>query len=197
MAKLARDVMTANPACCTPETPLEQVAKLMIQHDCGEIPVIDSAEQVVGVVTDRDIVCRMVAQGKNPLAYTAEICMSDPVITVLRRTRPLRGLRNDGEAPDPPPAGRRQRGPMRRHDFPERRGVDRRRASGGRAGSRNFARHRSDLALTGGCDADVDSVDSGRRRTGGGRIRPAERIGPTRPGTVRAGSPVRLPARPA
>ena len=86
MAKLARDVMTSNPACCTPETPLEQVAKLMIQHDCGEIPVIDSAEQVVGVVTDRDIVCRTVAQGKNPLAYTAEICMSDPVITVPEET---------------------------------------------------------------------------------------------------------------
>jgi len=82
MAKLARDVMTMNPACCTPETPLEQVAKLMIQHDCGEIPVIDSTELVIGVVTDRDIVCRVVAQGKNPLAYTAEICMSDPVITV-------------------------------------------------------------------------------------------------------------------
>lgn len=82
MSKLARDVMTTNPACCTPETPLEDVAKLMVQHDCGEIPVIDPAEQVVGVVTDRDIVCRVVAQGKNPLAYTAEICMSDPVITV-------------------------------------------------------------------------------------------------------------------
>ena len=86
MAKLARDVMTSNPACCKPETPLEQVAKLMIQHDCGEIPVIDSAELVVGVITDRDIVCRMVAQGKNPLAYTAEICMSDPVVTVFEDT---------------------------------------------------------------------------------------------------------------
>ena len=86
MSKLARDVMTVNPACCKPETPLEQVAKLMVQHDCGEIPVIDSAEQVVGVVTDRDIVSRVVAQGKNPLAYTADICMSDPVITVLAET---------------------------------------------------------------------------------------------------------------
>ena len=86
MAKLARDVMTVNPACCTPQTPLDQVAKLMVQHDCGEIPVIDPAEHVVGVVTDRDIVCRTVAQGKNPLAYTAEICMSDPVITVFEDT---------------------------------------------------------------------------------------------------------------
>lgn len=39
MAKLARHVMTEKPACCAPETPLEQVVKLMVQHDCGEIPV--------------------------------------------------------------------------------------------------------------------------------------------------------------
>jgi CBS domain-containing protein len=82
MSKVARDVMTSNPACCRPETPLEEVAKLMVQHDCGEIPVIDVAEQPVGVVTDRDIVCRLVAKGKNPLAYTAESCMSQPVVTV-------------------------------------------------------------------------------------------------------------------
>ena len=82
MTKLARDVMTTNPACCKPDTPLDQVARLMVQHDCGEIPVIDSAEQPVGVVTDRDIVCRVVAEGKNPMAYTAETCMSQPVVTV-------------------------------------------------------------------------------------------------------------------
>jgi CBS domain-containing protein len=82
MAKLARDVMTLNPACCTPETPLDQVARLMVQHDCGEIPVIDPAEHPIGVVTDRDIVCRVVAEGKNPMAYTAEICMTQPAVTV-------------------------------------------------------------------------------------------------------------------
>lgn len=80
--KVARDVMTENPACCTPATTLDEVAKLMRQYDCGEIPVIDPAEQPIGVVTDRDIVCRVVAEGKNPMAYPAEICMSQPVATV-------------------------------------------------------------------------------------------------------------------
>jgi len=61
---------------------LETVAKLMVQHDCGEIPVIDSAERVVGVITDRDIVCRVVANGKNPLTTKAEACMSEMVVTV-------------------------------------------------------------------------------------------------------------------
>ena len=82
MSKRARDVMTVNPAICKPETSLDQVAKLMVQHDCGEIPVVDSAEQVVGVVTDRDIVCRVVAEGKNPSAYPAEHCMTTRVVTV-------------------------------------------------------------------------------------------------------------------
>jgi CBS domain-containing protein len=90
MSKLAQDVMTANPACCTPETPLDQVAKLMVQHDCGEIPVIDPAEQVIGVVTDRDIVCRVVAVGKNPMAYPASTCMSELIVTV-----PLNAPLND------------------------------------------------------------------------------------------------------
>jgi CBS domain-containing protein len=74
--------MTENPTCCTADTPLDQVAMLMREHDCGEIPVIDPAEQPIGVVTDRDIVRRVVAEGKNPMAYPAGICMSQPVATV-------------------------------------------------------------------------------------------------------------------
>ena len=82
MSRIARDVMTPDPACCSPETTLDQVAKMMVQNDCGEIPVIDVNDQPVGVVTDRDIVCRVVADGKNPIAHTAESCMSQPVVTV-------------------------------------------------------------------------------------------------------------------
>jgi CBS domain-containing protein len=74
--------MTPNPACCTPTTTLDQIAKMMIQNDCGEIPVVDTKDCIIGVVTDRDIVCRVVAEGKNPMAYTAETCMSRPVVTV-------------------------------------------------------------------------------------------------------------------
>jgi len=82
MAKYARDVMTADPACCSPATTLDQVAKMMVLNDCGEIPVIDAANKPIGVITDRDIVCRVVADGKNPMAHTAEQYMSQPVITV-------------------------------------------------------------------------------------------------------------------
>ena len=82
MAKLAQDVMTPKPACCSPTTTLDQVAKLMVQNDCGGIPVVDTRDQPIGMITDRDIVCRVVADGKNPMGHTAEQHMSQPVVTV-------------------------------------------------------------------------------------------------------------------
>ena len=86
MGTLARDVMTTEPSCCTASATLDQVAKLMVQNDCGEIPVVDRAEKLIGVITDRDIVCRVVADGKNPMAHTAEQYMSQPVISVTAET---------------------------------------------------------------------------------------------------------------
>lgn len=79
-----REIMTKNPACCTPNTTLQEVAKMFVDHDCGCIPVVDSEKGMkpVGVITDRDICCRAVAQGKNPLEMTARECMSDSVVTV-------------------------------------------------------------------------------------------------------------------
>src|SRR5262245_59663836 len=82
MAKLARDLMTDAPACCSPETTLDQVAKMMVENDCGEIPIVDRADRPIGVITDRDIVCRVVAEGKNPMGYTVDTCMTVPVRTV-------------------------------------------------------------------------------------------------------------------
>jgi CBS domain-containing protein len=82
--KLARDVMTPDPVCCRPYTSIDEVARLMVNGDFGEIPVIDSADHPVGVVTDRDIVRRVVAEGKNPIGYTAETCMTQPVVTVRK-----------------------------------------------------------------------------------------------------------------
>lgn len=79
-----RDVMTENPAVCTPDTSLQEVAGLMVEHDCGCIPVVDSRASLkpVGVITDRDITCRTVAQGKNPLEMTAGDCMTNSAETV-------------------------------------------------------------------------------------------------------------------
>jgi CBS domain-containing protein len=76
-----RDIMARDAACCSSDTALRRVAELMVEHDCGEIPVCDEARKPIGVVTDRDIVCRLVATGHNPLEASARDCMSRPVIT--------------------------------------------------------------------------------------------------------------------
>lgn len=76
------EVMTSKPACCTPDTPLQEVAHLMVAHDCGEIPVCDPQGKPLGVVTDRDITVRAVAQGLNPLEKKARDVMSSPCHTV-------------------------------------------------------------------------------------------------------------------
>src|SRR5262245_17266142 len=79
------EVMTPDPACCTPETSIADVARMMVEYDCGEIPLVRNASDaklVVGVVTDRDIVARLVAKDRNPLESKANACMTQPVITV-------------------------------------------------------------------------------------------------------------------
>ena len=76
-----KDVMTANPACCTPNNALPEVARMMVDNDCGEIPVVENQEKKipVGVITDRDIVCRAVANDKNPLELKVKDCMTKPI----------------------------------------------------------------------------------------------------------------------
>ena len=79
-----KEIMTADPACCTSQTGLQEVAQMMVDNDCGEIPVVENEETKlpIGVITDRDIVCRTVARGLNPLDLTVADCMSKPCVTV-------------------------------------------------------------------------------------------------------------------
>jgi CBS domain-containing protein len=77
-----KEVMTANAASCPPNTLLPHVARLMCDYDCGAIPVVDDTGKTIGVVTDRDIACRTVAQGKDALNMTAFECMSPTAIAI-------------------------------------------------------------------------------------------------------------------
>lgn len=83
-----QDIMTKKPVTCEPTTKLDRVANLMATHDCGEIPVIKSKDtpELIGVITDRDICCRAVAQGKNPATVPVSECMSSPVFTITANT---------------------------------------------------------------------------------------------------------------
>jgi CBS domain-containing protein len=78
------DVMTEDPVCCVPETPLVNVARLMAENSCGAIPVIRSAADrtPVGIVTDRDVAVRTVAEGRNPLELAAGHVMTPSPITI-------------------------------------------------------------------------------------------------------------------
>jgi CBS domain-containing protein len=63
-----KEIMIADLACCTPEHTVQEAAELMAKHDCGEIAVVESVENLkpIGVITDRDITWRVVATGKSP-----------------------------------------------------------------------------------------------------------------------------------
>lgn len=82
------EIMTADPACCTPDTSLQEVAQMMVEYDCGCIPVVDGDEtkMPVGMITDRDICCRVVANGQNPLDLTAKDAMTSTVVSVTPDT---------------------------------------------------------------------------------------------------------------
>jgi CBS domain-containing protein len=86
--KKAKDIMTTNPACCTPENSVEEAAQMMVKHDCGEIPVVEGNDNamLIGVITDRDITCRVVAAGKNPSQTRVRDAMSSPPVTVKGET---------------------------------------------------------------------------------------------------------------
>jgi CBS domain-containing protein len=76
--------MTENPACCTPNSSLTEVARLMVDNDCGEIPVVEDmiGRKLAGVITDRDIATRIVAKGKNSADAKASDCMTTPCVSV-------------------------------------------------------------------------------------------------------------------
>jgi CBS domain-containing protein len=79
-----RDLMTRDPQCVTPEETLQRVARLMAECDCGAIPVVDSLNRrkVLGIVTDRDIVIRVVARGKDASSAKVSEAMSDGLYSV-------------------------------------------------------------------------------------------------------------------
>ncbi|MDP3543756.1 MAG: CBS domain-containing protein [Elusimicrobiota bacterium] len=83
-----RELMTKNPVCCTPETPLADVAKTMCERNVGELPVVDNDRDLrpLGVITDRDIVCRSLARALNPLELAARDCMTRTVVSVTPNT---------------------------------------------------------------------------------------------------------------
>ncbi|ALC25211.1 CBS domain-containing protein [Streptomyces pristinaespiralis] len=79
MAELVREVMTAGVAAVRPDASLVEAARLMRDLDIGDVLVADG-DTVVGMLTDRDITLRSVAEGADPTGVSASsACTPDPV----------------------------------------------------------------------------------------------------------------------
>jgi CBS domain-containing protein len=79
----ARDLMTAPPRTCQPDTDLAAAAQLMWEGDCGVIPVVDSEGHVAGVVTDRDICIASATRRLPPERISAAQAMTTQVHACL------------------------------------------------------------------------------------------------------------------
>jgi len=73
----AQDLMTRDPYCCSADDSIRDVAQAMSEHDCGSVPVVESS-RVVGIVTDRDLALRAVAQGRDSNTRVRDVMTSSP-----------------------------------------------------------------------------------------------------------------------
>jgi CBS domain-containing protein len=88
-----RDIMTERPAICSVDDTIEQAARLMEQNDCGCIPVVEGRDQnLVGVVTDRDITLRATGRGhslntrvRDVMTASPHCCKADDDVQQLER----------------------------------------------------------------------------------------------------------------
>ena len=81
--KKCNEVMTKNPVCCLPSDIVSKVAELMKSKDIGPVPIIENEQtkKLVGIVTDRDLALKIVAEGRDPKSTKAEEVMTRKVVT--------------------------------------------------------------------------------------------------------------------
>jgi CBS domain-containing protein len=73
-----RELMSSEPAAVAPSAPVVEAARLLREHDVGSLPVVEGG-RLTGIVTDRDIALRVVAEGRDPAAVTVgEIASAKP-----------------------------------------------------------------------------------------------------------------------
>src|SRR6185312_14639774 len=80
-----QDVMTRDPSCVTPDATVREAAQVMKREDVGIVPVIDgtNSKTLVGVITDRDIAIRCIADGKDASVRVSD-CMSSTKLATCR-----------------------------------------------------------------------------------------------------------------
>lgn len=73
----ASEIMTASPTCCSPTDSIRDAARIMRDSDCGAVPVTEN-DRVVGIITDRDVAIRAVAEGKAADSKVSDVFTRDP-----------------------------------------------------------------------------------------------------------------------
>jgi CBS domain-containing protein len=81
MGQSIKDVMTSNPCTIDAGKSVAYAAKMMKDEDVGLAPIVEG-DKLVGMLTDRDIAIRVVAEGKNPEQVTVEEVASKQVVTI-------------------------------------------------------------------------------------------------------------------
>jgi len=81
MTKAIRDIMTKDIECASPESTLQDAASAMKAHHIGSLPVCEG-KRVMGIITDRDIAIRGVAEGRDPGSTKVRDCMSKDIVSV-------------------------------------------------------------------------------------------------------------------
>jgi CBS domain-containing protein len=81
MAKSVRDAMTAEPRSIGASASVVEAARLMREEHIGSLPIIDN-EQLVGMITDRDITTRVVAEAADPKLTSVGEVYSQDLISV-------------------------------------------------------------------------------------------------------------------
>ena len=75
-----RDVMTSNVVTVEPATSVVDAARVMIQEEKGPLPVVEG-ERVVAIVTDRDLIARVLAAGRDPNSVTVDEVATKDLVT--------------------------------------------------------------------------------------------------------------------
>lgn len=75
--------MTRNPSCVTPETPVREAARIMKNEDVGVVPVVEGngSNALLGVITDRDLAVRIVAEGQSADIPVRQVMTADRLAT--------------------------------------------------------------------------------------------------------------------
>lgn len=81
MGTSIKEVMTRDVRACEPNATVVEAAKVMAREDVGPVPIVEDG-RLVGIVTDRDIVVRVVAEGRDPNATTVKEIASTDLVTV-------------------------------------------------------------------------------------------------------------------